>query len=329
MERLILIALVIGCCLVLSFLFSGMEAGVLALSRLRIRQMMRAGSPSAQVLYGYLESPENFLWTILVGNTLANLIAVGLVVTLLHEWLGRWPTLLLLSLAVIVFLFYAFCELLPKMLFRMFPNRLSLAMAGPFGAIHLALSPLVWLMNKLSSGMLHWTGGRIFTGHLFGSREEMRLFMQESAHGFTSEERMMINRVLDLQNSNVGSFATSMDKVVTITTQTTMAEALKIAREKNLSRLPVWRAEGGNRRIVGIVSLRSVLYRADIDPSRPAADYVNPALYIPAEMRVEAALKRMQRSGQRLGIVLNAEQREIGIVSLQDILKVIFGEVRL
>lgn len=329
MERLILIAVVIGCCLVLSFLFSGMEAGVLALSRLRIRQMMRAGSPSAQVLYGYLESPENFLWTILVGNTLANLIAVGLVVTLLHEWLGQWPALLLLSLAVMVFLFYAFCELLPKMLFRMFPNRLSLAMAGPFGAIHLALSPLVWLMTKLSSGMLHWTGGRIFTGHLFGSREEMRLFMQESARGFTSEERMMINRVLDLQNSNVGSFATPMDKVVTITTQTTMAEALKIAQEKNLSRLPVWRTEGGGRRIVGIVSLRAVLYRADIDPSRPAADYVNPALYIPAEMRVEAALKRMQRSGQRLGIVLNAEQREIGIVSLQDILKVIFGEVRL
>src|SRR5437879_9087255 len=83
MEALILIALVIGLCLALSFLFSGMEAGVMALSRLRIRQLMRAGNPSARVLNGYLEQPENFLWTILVGNTLANFLAVGLLVFVL------------------------------------------------------------------------------------------------------------------------------------------------------------------------------------------------------------------------------------------------------
>ncbi len=329
MERLIFIALVIGFCLVLSFLFSGMESGVLALSRLRVRQLMRAGNPSARVLYEYLESPENFLWTILVGNTLANLIAVGLVVKLLHQWLSHQPALLLIVLLAAVFLFYTFCELLPKMLFRMFPNRLTLALAGPFRFIHLALSPLVLLMARLSGGLMRWTGGKIFAGHLFGSREEMRLFMQESSQGLTSEERLMINRVLDLQNSTVRNITIPMAKVATITTQTPMAEALKLSQESKLSRLPVWRVENGQRRIVGIVSLRAVLYQADLDLSKTAGDYVKPALYMQEEMRVEAALKQMQRSGQRLGIVLGRDQREIGIVSLQDILKVIFGEVRL
>ena len=89
------------------------------------------------------------------------------------------------------------------MLFRMFPNRLCLAVAGPFRFIHFALSPLVAVMTRLSRGLLRWTGGRIFTGHLFGSREEMRLFMLESAQGLTSEERLLINRVLDLQNISV------------------------------------------------------------------------------------------------------------------------------
>ena len=65
-------------CLVLSFLLSGMEAGVFALSRLRIRQQMRAGRRSAEVLHRYLENPEDFLWTILVGNTLANFCILGL-----------------------------------------------------------------------------------------------------------------------------------------------------------------------------------------------------------------------------------------------------------
>jgi putative hemolysin len=59
-------------CLLLSFLLSGMEAGVFALNRLRVRRLARAGKPSAKLLQRFLEKPEKFLWTILVGNTLAN-----------------------------------------------------------------------------------------------------------------------------------------------------------------------------------------------------------------------------------------------------------------
>jgi putative hemolysin len=329
MERFIFIVFVIGVCVVLSFLFSGMEAGVLALSRLRIRQMMRAGDPRARVLLEYLESPENFLWTILVGNTLANLVAVSLLVLQLHKWLGQWPVFLLAAFVAAVFLFYAFCELLPKMLFRTFPNRLTLMMAGPFRLIHRVLSPVVILMTKLSQGLLRWTDGKTFQGLMFGSREEMRLVMQESAQGLTSEERIMINRVLDLENIRVQDVSIPMALVASVTTQTPMADALKVSQERKLSRLPVWRVEGNQRRIVGILSMRAVMYQAELDPSRNAGDYVKPALYMKEDMRLEAALKRMQRSGQRLAIVLGHHQREVGIVSLQDILKVIFGEVRL
>src|SRR5436189_6415553 len=70
----------------LSFLLSGMEAGVFALSRIRIRQQMRAGRASARVLHGYLENPENFLWTILVGHTVANFFVLGWVIVLLPAW---------------------------------------------------------------------------------------------------------------------------------------------------------------------------------------------------------------------------------------------------
>ncbi len=329
MDGLSFIAPLIGLGLVLSFLFSGMEAGVLALSRLRVRQFMRQGNPSALVLHAYLERPEDFLWTILVGNTLANLLVVGLLVMLLDETLGRWPAPLALSFLLVIFLFYALCELLPKMLFRMYPTRFSLVMARPFRIIHKILSPLVYLMTQLSRGLLRWTGGQIFTGHLFASREEMRLVMQESAQGLTSEEKMMINRVLDLQNLSVRDVAIPMDKVASITCGTPLGEALRLSREKRVSRLPVWRTDGNRRRIVGIVSLRAVLYQAELEVAKPAGDYVRPALYLDDEMRLEAALKRMQRSGQRLAIVLGRDQRETGIVSLQDILQVIFGEVRL
>jgi CBS domain containing-hemolysin-like protein len=302
---------------------------VLALSRLRIRQLMRSGNRNAVVLHGYLESPENFLWTILIGNTLANFAVVALVAALLHNWLERWPGRLALSFVAAMFLVYAFCELLPKMLFRMFPNRLCLALANPFRLIHFLLSPLVVVMTKLSHGLLRWTGGKTFTGNLFGSREEMRLFMQESAQALTSEERVMINRVLDLQNTTVRNLMAPMGKAVTVSAQTPIGEAMAMARDNKLARLPVWRRDEGRQRIVGILSLRAVVFRADLDLNKTAGEYVKPALYLDEETRLEEALKRMQRSGQRLAIVLGRDRLEVGILSLQDIFKVIFGEVRL
>src|SRR5436189_4385604 len=92
----------------LSFLLSGMEAGVFALSRIRIRQQMRAGRASARVLHGYLENPENFLWTILVGNTVANFFILGWVIVLLHAWLPGEKLWFALAFFLVVFLFYTF-----------------------------------------------------------------------------------------------------------------------------------------------------------------------------------------------------------------------------
>jgi putative hemolysin len=329
MNHPALVAIFIVVCLVLSFLFSGVEAGVLALNKLRIRQLHRSGNTSARVLIGFLESPENFLWTILVGNTLANFAAVSIIVTLLHQWLWHRPALLLAAFLVMVFFFYAFLELLPKMLFRAFPNRLSLLMARPFRAIHLAMSPVVALVTRLSSLLLRFSGGKTFTGLLFASREEMRLVMQESSQSFTSEERQMINRVLDLQNVRVRDISIPMEGVSAVTAQTPVGDVLRLAQEKRISWLPVWRGKPFESRVAGVVSVRSMIYQRELRREKPAGDFIKPALFMAEDMRLETALKRMQRSGHRLAIVLGADQRETGIVSLEDILKFIFGQVNL
>lgn len=328
MEHPISLTALIGSCVALSFLMSGMEAGVFALSRLRIRQQMRAGKHRAHLLHQYLEHPENFLWTILVGNTLAMFFAFGLILTLLYERLGRSPLAFWLSFLVIAFCFYAFCDLLPKLLFRMFPTRLCLLLVVPFRWIHLALSPLVGLITWVSTRLLRWTGGQIFRGHLFGSRAELRMAMQESQM-LSSEERLMINRVLDLQNITVGSIAIPMSRVIGVEEHAPAREIIRICREHQLTRLPVWKDTDRGRRVAGLVSLRHVLYSTDFDPEKLTGAYVRPAVYLREDLRLEEALRRLQRSGQRLAIVLALEQREIGIVSLQDILRSVFGEVSL
>src|SRR5258707_24552 len=240
MKTYLLFFFLVGFCSILSFLFSGMEAGVFALSRLRISKQMRAGKASASLLHHYLENPENFLWTILVGNTVANFLILGWIVLALHEALRHQRVWFIVVFSLIVFFFYALFDLLPKMLFRIYPNRLCLFFARPFRALHFLLRPLVFLVESFSSTLLRWRGGKVFTGHLFGNREELRLVMQESAQGFSSEERVMINRVLDLQALTVRQAMKPLDLTVTVARETPVGQVLSLCRDRKLTRLPVW-----------------------------------------------------------------------------------------
>jgi CBS domain containing-hemolysin-like protein len=321
--------LILTACLGPSFLLSGMEAGVFALNRLRVRGLARAGSPSAKLLHGFLENQERFLWTILVGNTLANFLVLGCLVIELHEgFLGHraWN---IAVFAAAVFLFYALFDLLPKMLFRAHPNQMCLSAANLFRPIHFVLGPLVVMVEYVSKVVLRWTGGRALTGRLFGNREEMLAVMQESAQALTTDERAMINRVLGLQSFTVRQIATPLAQTVTIQTQMPIAGALALARERKLSRLPVWETRDGRPCIAGLLLLGPLLYRDDLDLQKPAAAHMTPALFLGEDMRLEDALRRMQRAGERLAIVLARNGREMGVVSLEDILKLMFGEVKL
>ena len=329
MASAILYSLVLLGCLAISFLLSGMEAGVLALSPFRIRRQMRAGARRAQLLHQYLENPENFLWTILAGNTLATFAAFTLLLVLFYNAMAHRPWTFLVAFAGMVFLFYMLCDLLPKMLFRQFPNRLCLALARPFSLLHTLLSPLVALLTWSSSLLLRFTGGEPFKGHIFSSRRELRMAMQESAQVLTSEERAMVNRVLDLQDLSVRSITVPLHRVIGVTPQTPIADVLEICKSQPLSRVPVWQGDGANRRITGIVSLSNLLFAENLDIREPVGRHAKAPLQLREDVRLEEALRRMQRTRQRMAVILGFDQRELGIVNLRDILQSIFGEVTL
>ena len=318
----------LGLCLLLSFLLSGMEAGVFALNRLRVRRLARTGTLEAQILHGFLEKPEKFLWTILVGNTLVNFLVLGWVIAKLHEWFDGRMALIVALFAVAVFLFYAFFDLLPKMLFRAYPNRLCLSAAKVFRLVRLVLAPLVFLVEGISQ-FLRWRGSRTFTGRLFGNREEMRAVMAEAASALTSEEHAMVNRVLDLQHFTVAQITIPLAKTFFVEVNSPLRDAVKIAAEKNLTRLPVFETRDGRRRVAVMLDVTGLLYLEKLPSEKTAGEFMTPALFLDDSTRLEIVLRRMQRAGQRLAIVLARDGREVGVVSLEDILKLMFGEVKL
>ncbi len=296
-----------------------------SLNRLRIRQQMKTGEIRAKMLFSYYREPERFFWTILVGNTLANAAIISLLLTMMKPSLTKGWFWAVFLFGVLVF--FIFCDLLPKTLFRLYPNRLCLALAKPFRTLQIILSPLVSVFHGFLGNAFKGATGQPLANRLFRNREEFREMMQTKAKGLTDDERMMINRVLDLNERTLGQILKPLHEMITISAETLMSEVIKQCKTHRITRVPVWRFQTGQRRIIGIVTLKTSLYEPDFDPYRQAKDYLQPPLFLPEDLRLESALKRMQRSGQWLAIVTRQDRREVGIVALQDILKALFGDV--
>lgn len=326
----LLLLFVLPACLATAFLCSGMEAGVFTLGRWRIAQQMRAGRRQAARLYAYLQKTENFLWTILVGNTLAAFFAMWILAVALWQELGASPWQFWGAYLLCTFVFYGFCDLLPKTLFRKFPNRLCLVMSGPFRLLDVVLSPLVEVVEGIASGLLRWTGGRAYQGDVFSSRSELRLLMDDTGQSLSSEERGMINRVLDLHNRTIRQLAIPFARFPLLTTEDSLKSALARFRESGQNILPVWTQGVRPRRIAGFFELKRFLFaEPGAGPGERLDRCLSPAFYLEENARVHDALRRMQRGGQRMAIVLSSDRREIGLVTLEEILQAMFGEVRL
>ena len=139
----------------------------------------------------------------------------------------------------------------------------------------------------------------------------------------------MINRVLDLQTLTVRQIMKPLEQAVAVSVEMPVSAALALCRERQLTRLPVWQSRDGQQRIIGLLALNTLLYQPALDANKPVGDHIKPALFLDEDLRLEVALQRLQRSGQRLAIVLDRQRKEVGVISLHDMLKVVFGEFRL
>lgn len=310
---------------IMSFLFSGIETGVICLNRLRIRQQMREGEKRAKILFNYYRKPEKFYWTILLGNSFSNAIFITVLLLLLNSFIVN--TLLYIVLFLLgVFTLFIFFDLLPKTLFHKFPNRLCLFFAKPFRIIQIILSPLISLVHKIFGDAFDESVGQPLASRLFESREELKILMEESDESLSDEERFMISQVLRLNERTLGQIATPLNMSITASADLPISQIIKLCKKHRIARIPVWKFTGGQRKVIGIATLKTSLYREDYDEDTLTSEYVQPPLFLPSDLKVEAALKRMQRSGHWLAIVISKSQREVGIVALKDILKVVFNE---
>jgi CBS domain containing-hemolysin-like protein len=323
-ELIVLLA-----CVALSFFFSGIETGLLALNKIRLRDRVRRRDPRAMILQQHLDRPERLLATVLVGNNLVNVTATVIAVhAALVHW--PWPSRISGGLAVVMMVLVLLIvgELVPKSLFRLYPFRLSMALAQALRLCAVTMTPLTAAFGGLASLFMRVAGLERAKKELFVSREELILIAREGelASQPSAEQRKMIAGVFEMCATPVRDVMVPMAQVLAVTPQISIAEVLRQAREQSFSQLPVLDAAGN---LAGVVNIYEVLFNDCDAAAKTAADFCRPAPTVDSAEPLDRALARLRGAAVPMAVVLDVKQRPLGVVTITGLVEKIVGEIAL
>ena len=252
--------IIIFCCWVVSFVFAGIEAGLLSLDQVRLRHQVKLHNHSAILLDRLMKAPERLLATILLVTNFADIAALLLLTRRLVTLLGvvGYPVALLVAAPIYLFLL----GVLPKSLFRRFPYRALAAFAG----LLVFTSRLLWPVLALGSliGRLLFRRTKA-PPRLFAAREDLKQLTVESERqgALTSTERAMIHNVVDFRTVKVADVMVPLRKIASVKPDATISQLLELSAATGIDRLPVI----SKKMALGLVNVFDVLL-----DQNPAAD---------------------------------------------------------
>jgi CBS domain containing-hemolysin-like protein len=317
------VLLIVAGCLLASAFFSAAEMAFIAANRIRLRHLAEQGS---RVARGYMEAfarPERLLSTAMMGVTIAHVFASALTTALLLPWLERqaalWATVILTPVMLI------FGEIVPKSLTEQRATAVALRTFDALRAAAWLLAPLVWAANALVGAILRSLGYR-GRHDPFVSRDDLRLLFQVEPTGATDvkeEEREMIDGIFDLGETTVREIMVPLVDVVAVPEEATVEETVARIAESGHSRLPVYRERIDH--VIGVVAALDILQRGATEEGVKAL--LRPAYYVPETKRIDDLLREMQRQRIQLAVVVDEYGGSEGIVSVEDVVEQIVGEI--
>ncbi len=314
--------LVVPLLLFLEAFFSGSEMALISCDRIKIRHQAAAGSKGAQLVLQLLERPERLLATTLVGTNLCvvtnSAVAALLCVLLLGEGREYYASLFLTPLILL------WGEMVPKAYFRQHADRLAPLLAPPITLCSYLFSPLTTLIRQVSTRILHPFKLPSFEQDPYITREELKFLIKDGEHpeGLAAGERRMIHKIFRLGDTAAKEAMIPLIEVVALPRDATVAEAIAVVGERRFSRIPIYEERIDN--IVGIVHAFDLL---SADPQMPLGSLVRPAYYVPETKRVDDLLREMQRERFQMAIVVDEYGGVVGIVTVEDLLEEIVGEI--
>jgi CBS domain containing-hemolysin-like protein len=322
MPGWVFIIAIIVCILAEGF-FSGAEIAIVSASKIKLNHLAQSGSRAAQLIQHLLRQPAKLLSTTLVGTNISTIVATALTTTLLtriyHHRAALYATLVMFPLTLV------FGEIIPKTLYHQYRNRITPLLAYPLRGISVILAPVVLLMNGLVGILLRLLKAEMRLEQLFVTKEELRLLVAQDQQGQILErvEREMISRIFDFGNTLVKEALVPLIDVVAVPREATIPQVINLVQEKGFSRFPVYYERVDN--IIGVINSFDLIYAKEGE--QDITRFIGPAYYVPETMRIDNLLKEFQQRGMQMAIVVDEYGNSQGIVTLEDILEEIVGEI--
>jgi putative hemolysin len=318
MLRLAVYILATACSVAGNAFFAGSETAFVSSNRFRIRSMAKRHVRGAAIAGRLLRNPSMLLSVTLVGTNIFLILASSLATNLLAGVLG--PYAVAVSTVVMTSIILIFGEIIPKAVARTEPEAFLLGTAPGLGAAYILLYPVAKVTSLLASLFVRASASEGAAGV---TRDEIRALVKEAAqsgHGFVT--RGYAHRVLDLSRMKVTGVMVPMDDVVCVDEKSTVTETLAAASRGGHSRYPVYRK--GTDNIVGILHLKHLLGAPGDSEIRMFAQRAH---FIPETKSVKAAIGEMRGDLRHMGIVADEYGRPIGIVTFEDLVEEILGEI--
>jgi|SRR4051794_17016390 len=319
----------VGILVVLNALFAGSEIALISLREGQLRQLERREGAAASTLVRLARDPNRFLATIQVGITLAGFlasataaVALAKPVAPLFGFLGAAaePAAVAVITLLLTFLTLVFGELAPKRLAMQYALPWALAVARPLDFLSRVSRPLVWLLGRTTNGVVRVFGGNPDAGSEQLSPEELRDLVV-GHRGLNAEQRTIITGALEIHERLLREVLVPRRAVITLCADQPIAEARAELATSGHTRAPVAR-DGHLDDVIGVVSLRDLL-----DSSLTLTEIARPPLVFPDSVRVTDALRRFKDEHEQFGLVANEHGAIDGIVTLEDLLEEIVGEI--
>jgi Mg2+/Co2+ transporter CorB len=314
--------------LALSAFFSMAETAMMALSRIRLRHLVRQGSVAARRTQALLDRTDRLLSVILIGNAFANSAITALFTALILWYFGDHHWHLAMATVVIAFTILVFSEVTPKVIGASYPEPLALVSSSTLKFLSVLATPVVWFVNLFVHAILGALRIRPI-GEGSSSRltpEEMRTAVLESGSFIVGKHRSMLLNLFDLEQLTVDDVMAPRAAIEALDIELPAAALNDQLTSCYHNKLLVY--EGDISRVLGMLHVRKLLPVLSAGP--PSHETIRELLaapyYIPTGTSLLQQLQMFQENRQRLGLVVDEYGELVGLVTVDDIVEEIVGE---
>ena len=325
----ILIKLVILILLLcLSALFSSAETSLSSLNLISIKKLKKKGVQEAQILDRLLNKSSKILATILIGNNIVNIGATAIATELALSIFSPQQATFLVTV-VMTILILVFGEITPKTYSSYNPEKVAMKLGRPLEMLSTIFSPILVVLNKITGILIPILGGNLSNNRATVSEEEIKTLVDvgEEVGIIEKQEREMIESIFEIGDIKVTEVMVPRIDIVYLEENVSIENAIKKVIEYGYSRIPI--IDGSVDNIIGIIYAKDLLscYLKNNREELKIKSLIRPAYYVPQSKKAIDLLTEMQLEKVHISIVLDEYGGTLGLVTIEDILEEIVGDI--